>query len=203
MRRSCCRKSCWASRCLPVSSRSGVGRGFITLVIGHVTLTMCFTTVAHSRGVARLRSGARGSGDGSRRDAVRGLRARRVCRRSRRRSQPLISWPSPFRSTISSSRVLRRARARRRCRCASIRKCASAFRRRSTPFRRCCSRFVAVALGLAALVAAQPRARASGHVVTSLARAPDNAFHGIQLVCLASEFHHHRPSRADAGRDRL
>jgi putrescine transport system permease protein len=24
----------------------GVGRGFITLVIGHVTLTMCFTTVA-------------------------------------------------------------------------------------------------------------------------------------------------------------
>ncbi len=56
----------------------GVGRGFITLVIGHVTLTMCFTTVAILAALRDQRSGARRSGDGSRGDAFGSLCPRRV-----------------------------------------------------------------------------------------------------------------------------
>ena len=56
----------------------GFERGFVTLVIAHATFTMCFTSVVLLAALRGLRSVARGSGDGSRRDADAGLHAGRA-----------------------------------------------------------------------------------------------------------------------------
>ncbi len=101
-----------------------IERGFLTVVIAHATLGMCFVTVIVYARLATF--------DRSLEEAAMDLGASPLA------TFFLVTLPllarllrlafcshSPFHSTISYSRALRRGRAQRRCRCASTVPCAS------------------------------------------------------------------------------
>ena len=151
----------------------GVGRGFITLVIGHVTLTMCFTTVAI---LAALRDS-----DPALEEAAMDLGATpfgAFVRVALPQIAPAIVTAYLLAFTLSLDDLVIASFATGPGATTLPMRIYSQVRLGVSPQINAISTlllaFVAVALGLAALVSSR-RARRDGQVVTSLARAPDNA----------------------------
>lgn len=151
----------------------GVGRGFITLVIGHVTLTMCFTTVAI---LAALRDG-----DPALEEAAMDLGATpfgAFVRVALPQIAPAIVTAYLLAFTLSLDDLVIASFATGPGATTLPMRIYSQVRLGVSPQINAISTLllalVAVALGLAALVSSR-RARRDGQVMTSLARAPDNA----------------------------
>jgi putrescine transport system permease protein len=151
----------------------GVGRGFITLVIGHVTLTMCFTTVAI---LAALRDS-----DPALEEAAMDLGATPLgafVRVALPQIAPAIVTAYLLAFTLSLDDLVIASFATGPGATTLPMRIYSQVRLGVSPQINAISTLllalVAVALGLAALVSFR-RARRDGQVVTSLARAPDNA----------------------------
>ena len=151
----------------------GVGRGFITLVIGHVTLTMCFTTVAI---LAALRDS-----DPALEEAAMDLGATpfgAFVRVALPQIAPAIVTAYLLAFTLSLDDLVIASFATGPGATTLPMRIYSQVRLGVSPQINAISTLllalVAVALGLAALVSSG-RARRDGQVVTSLARAPDNA----------------------------
>ncbi|MGZ9409766.1 MAG: ABC transporter permease [Methylocystis sp.] len=151
----------------------GVGRGFITLVIGHVTLTMCFTTVAI---LAALRDS-----DPALEEAAMDLGATpfgAFVRVALPQIAPAIVTAYLLAFTLSLDDLVIASFATGPGATTLPMRIYSQVRLGVSPQINAISTLllalVAVALGLAALVSSR-RARRDGQVVTSLARAPDNA----------------------------
>ena len=151
----------------------GVGRGFITLVIGHVTLTMCFTTVAI---LAALRDS-----DPALEEAAMDLGATpfgAFVRVALPQIAPAIVTAYLLAFTLSLDDLVIASFATGPGATTLPMRIYSQVRLGVSPQINAISTlllaFVAVALGLAALVSSR-RARRDGQVMTSLARAPDNA----------------------------
>ena len=151
----------------------GVGRGFITLVIGHVTLTMCFTTVAI---LAALRDS-----DPALEEAAMDLGATPLgafVRVALPQIAPAIVTAYLLAFTLSLDDLVIASFATGPGATTLPMRIYSQVRLGVSPQINAISTLllalVAVALGLAALVSSR-RARRDGQVVTSLARAPDNA----------------------------
>ncbi|MGZ9116899.1 MAG: ABC transporter permease, partial [Methylocystis sp.] len=151
----------------------GVGRGFITLVIGHVTLTMCFTTVAI---LAALRDR-----DPALEEAAMDLGATPLgafVRVALPQIAPAIVTAYLLAFTLSLDDLVIASFATGPGATTLPMRIYSQVRLGVSPQINAISTLllalVAVALGLAALVSSR-RARRDGQVVTSLARAPDNA----------------------------
>jgi len=151
----------------------GVGRGFITLVIGHVTLTMCFTTVAI---LAALRDS-----DPALEEAAMDLGATpfgAFVRVALPQITPAIVTAYLLAFTLSLDDLVIASFATGPGATTLPMRIYSQVRLGVSPQINAISTLllalVAVALGLAALVSSR-RARRDGQVVTSLARAPDNA----------------------------
>ncbi|WP_018407759.1 ABC transporter permease [Methylocystis rosea] len=151
----------------------GVGRGFITLVIGHVTLTMCFTTVAI---LAALRDS-----DPALEEAAMDLGATpfgAFVRVALPQIAPAIVTAYLLAFTLSLDDLVIASFATGPGATTLPMRIYSQVRLGVSPQINAISTLllalVAVALGLAALVSSS-RARRDGQVVTSLARAPDNA----------------------------
>lgn len=151
----------------------GVGRGFITLVIGHVTLTMCFTTVAI---LAALRDR-----DPALEEAAMDLGATPLgafIRVALPQIAPAIVTAYLLAFTLSLDDLVIASFATGPGATTLPMRIYSQVRLGVSPQINAISTLllalVAVALGLAALVSSR-RARRDGQVVTSLARAPDNA----------------------------
>lgn len=151
----------------------GVGRGFITLVIGHVTLTMCFTTVAI---LAALRDS-----DPALEEAAMDLGATPLgafVRVALPQIAPAIVTAYLLAFTLSLDDLVIASFATGPGATTLPMRIYSQVRLGVSPQINAISTLllalVAVALGLAALVSSS-RARRDGQVVTSLARAPDNA----------------------------
>ena len=151
----------------------GVGRGFITLVIGHVTLTMCFTTVAI---LAALRDR-----DPALEEAAMDLGATPLgafIRVALPQIAPAIVTAYLLAFTLSLDDLVIASFATGPGATTLPMRIYSQVRLGVSPQINAISTLllalVAVALGLAALVSFR-RARRDGQVVTSLARAPDNA----------------------------
>ena len=151
----------------------GVGRGFITLVIGHVTLTMCFTTVAI---LASLRDS-----DPALEEAAMDLGATpfgAFVRVALPQIAPAIVTAYLLAFTLSLDDLVIASFATGPGATTLPMRIYSQVRLGVSPQINAISTLllalVAVALGLAALVSSS-RARRDGQVVTSLARAPDNA----------------------------
>jgi putrescine transport system permease protein len=151
----------------------GVGRGFITLVIGHVTLTMCFTTVAI---LAALRDR-----DPALEEAAMDLGATPLgafVRVALPQIAPAIVTAYLLAFTLSLDDLVIASFATGPGATTLPMRIYSQVRLGVSPQINAISTLllalVAVALGLAALVSFR-RARRDGQVVTSLARAPDNA----------------------------
>jgi putrescine transport system permease protein len=151
----------------------GVGRGFITLVIGHVTLTMCFTTVAI---LAALRDR-----DPALEEAAMDLGATPLgafVRVALPQIAPAIVTAYLLAFTLSLDDLVIASFATGPGATTLPMRIYSQVRLGVSPQINAISTLllalVAVALGLAALVSSS-RARRDGQVVTSLARAPDNA----------------------------
>jgi len=151
----------------------GVGRGFITLVIGHVTLTMCFTTVAI---LAALRDS-----DPALEEAAMDLGATpfgAFVRVALPQIAPAIVTAYLLAFTLSLDDLVIASFATGPGATTLPMRIYSQVRLGVSPQINAISTLllalVAVALGLAALVSSR-RARRDGQVMTSLARAPDNA----------------------------
>lgn len=151
----------------------GVGRGFITLVIGHVTLTMCFTTVAI---LAALRVS-----DPALEEAAMDLGATpfgAFVRVALPQIAPAIVTAYLLAFTLSLDDLVIASFATGPGATTLPMRIYSQLRLGVSPQINAISTLllalVAVALGLAALVSSG-RARRDGQVMTSLARAPDNA----------------------------
>jgi len=151
----------------------GVGRGFITLVIGHVTLTMCFTTVAI---LAALRDS-----DPALEEAAMDLGATpfgAFVRVALPQIAPAIVTAYLLAFTLSLDDLVIASFATGPGATTLPMRIYSQVRLGVSPQINAISTLllalVAVALGLAALVSSG-RARRDGQVMTSLARAPDNA----------------------------
>lgn len=151
----------------------GVGRGFITLVVGHVTLTMCFTTVAI---LAALRDS-----DPALEEAAMDLGATpfgAFVRVALPQIAPAIVTAYLLAFTLSLDDLVIASFATGPGATTLPMRIYSQVRLGVSPQINAISTLllalVAVALGLAALVSFG-RARRDGQVVTSLARAPDNA----------------------------
>ncbi len=151
----------------------GVGRGFITLVIGHVTLTMCFTTVAI---LAALRDS-----DPALEEAAMDLGATpfgAFVRVALPQIAPAIVTAYLLAFTLSLDDLVIASFATGPGATTLPMRIYSQVRLGVSPQINAISTLllalVAVALGLAALVSSG-RARRDAQVVTSLARAPDNA----------------------------
>ncbi|MGJ0534918.1 ABC transporter permease [Methylocystis sp.] len=151
----------------------GVGRGFITLVIGHVTLTMCFTTVAI---LAALRDS-----DPALEEAAMDLGATpfgAFVRVALPQIAPAIVTAYLLAFTLSLDDLVIASFATGPGATTLPMRIYSQVRLGVSPQINAISTLllalVAVALGLAALVSSR-RARRDSQVVTSLARAPDNA----------------------------
>ncbi|MDP3552463.1 ABC transporter permease [Methylocystis sp.] len=151
----------------------GVGRGFITLVIGHVTLTMCFTTVAI---LAALRDS-----DPALEEAAMDLGATpfgAFVRVALPQIAPAIVTAYLLAFTLSLDDLVIASFATGPGATTLPMRIYSQVRLGVSPQINAISTLllalVAVALGLAALVSFR-RSRRDGQVVTSLARAPDNA----------------------------
>jgi putrescine transport system permease protein len=151
----------------------GVGRGFITLVIGHVTLTMCFTTVVI---LAALRDS-----DPALEEAAMDLGATPLgafVRVALPQIAPAIVTAYLLAFTLSLDDLVIASFATGPGATTLPMRIYSQVRLGVSPQINAISTLllalVAVALGLAALVSFR-RARRDGQVVTSLARAPDNA----------------------------
>ncbi|PWB88974.1 putrescine ABC transporter permease PotI [Methylocystis sp. MitZ-2018] len=151
----------------------GVGRGFITLVVGHVTLTMCFTTVAI---LAALRDS-----DPALEEAAMDLGATpfgAFVRVALPQIAPAIVTAYLLAFTLSLDDLVIASFATGPGATTLPMRIYSQVRLGVSPQINAISTLllalVAVALGLAALVSSS-RARRDGQVVTSLARAPDNA----------------------------
>jgi len=151
----------------------GVGRGFITLVIGHVTLTMCFTTVAI---LAALRDS-----DPALEEAAMDLGATpfgAFVRVALPQIAPAIVTAYLLAFTLSLDDLVIASFSTGPGATTLPMRIYSQVRLGVSPQINAISTLllalVAVALGLAALVSSR-RARRDGQVVTSLARAPDNA----------------------------
>jgi putrescine transport system permease protein len=151
----------------------GVGRGFITLVIGHVTLTMCFTTVAI---LAALRDS-----DPALEEAAMDLGATpfgAFVRVALPQIAPAIVTAYLLAFTLSLDDLVIASFATGPGATTLPMRIYSQVRLGVSPQINAISTLllalVAVALGLAALVSSG-RARRDCQVVTSLARAPDNA----------------------------
>jgi len=150
----------------------GVGRGFITLVIGHVTLTMCFTTVAI---LAALRDS-----DPALEEAAMDLGATpfgAFVRVALPQIAPAIVTAYLLAFTLSLDDLVIASFATGPGATTLPMRIYSQVRLGVSPQINAISTLllalVAVALGLAALVSSG-RARRDGQVVTSLARTPDN-----------------------------
>lgn len=151
----------------------GVGRGFMTLVIGHVTLTMCFTTVAI---LAALRDS-----DPALEEAAMDLGATpfgAFVRVALPQIAPAIVTAYLLAFTLSLDDLVIASFATGPGATTLPMRIYSQLRLGVSPQINAISTLllalVAVALGLAALVSSR-RARRDGQVMTSLARAPDNA----------------------------
>lgn len=151
----------------------GVGRGFITLVIGHVTLTMCFTTVAI---LAALRDS-----DPALEEAAMDLGATpfgAFVRVALPQIAPAIVTAYLLAFTLSLDDLVIASFATGPGATTLPMRIYSQIRLGVSPQINAISTLllalVAVALGLAALVSSR-RARRDSQVVTSVARAPDNA----------------------------
>lgn len=151
----------------------GVGRGFITLVIGHVTLTMCFTTVAI---LAALRDS-----DPALEEAAMDLGATpfgAFVRVALPQIAPAIVTAYLLAFTLSLDDLVIASFATGPGATTLPMRIYSQVRLGVSPQINAISTLllalVAVALGLAALVSSR-RARRDGRVMTSRARAPDNA----------------------------
>jgi putrescine transport system permease protein len=151
----------------------GVGRGFVTLVIGHVTLTMCFTTVAI---LAALRDS-----DPALEEAAMDLGATpfgAFVRVALPQIAPAIVTAYLLAFTLSLDDLVIASFATGPGATTLPMRIYSQVRLGVSPQINAISTLllalVAVALGLAALVSSG-RARRDSQVVTSLARAPDNA----------------------------
>jgi len=151
----------------------GVGRGFITLVIGHVTLTMCFTTVAI---LAALRDS-----DPALEEAAMDLGATpfgAFVRVALPQFAPAIVTAYLLAFTLSLDDLVIASFATGPGATTLPMRIYSQIRLGVSPQINAISTLllalVAVALGLAALVSSR-RARRDSQVVTSLAGAPDNA----------------------------
>ena len=77
-----------------------VDRGFWTVTLAHITLTVCFVTVVVQSRLLDLRPQPRGGGDGSRLPAAEDLPHRHAAADRRRRSRRAGCSPSRCRSTI-------------------------------------------------------------------------------------------------------
>ncbi len=150
----------------------GVGRGFITLVIGHVTLTMCFTTVAI---LAALRDS-----DPALEEAAMDLGATpfgAFVRVALPQIAPAIVTAYLLAFTLSLDDLVIASFATGPGATTLPMRIYSQVRLGVSPQINAISTLllalVAVALGLAALVSSR-RARRDGQVMTSLAGAPDN-----------------------------
>ncbi|MBI5312332.1 MAG: ABC transporter permease [Methylocystis sp.] len=150
----------------------GVGRGFVTLVIGHVTLTMCFTTVAI---LAALRDS-----DPALEEAAMDLGATpfgAFVRVALPQIAPAIVTAYLLAFTLSLDDLVIASFATGPGATTLAMRIYSQVRLGVSPQINAISTLllalVAVALGLAALVSSR-RARRDGQVMTSLAGAPDN-----------------------------
>lgn len=150
----------------------GVGRGFVTLVIGHVTLTMCFTTVAI---LAALRDS-----DPALEEAAMDLGATpfgAFVRVALPQIAPAIVTAYLLAFTLSLDDLVIASFATGPGATTLPMRIYSQVRLGVSPQINAISTLllalVAVALGLAALVSSR-RARRDGQVMTSLAGAPDN-----------------------------
>ena len=97
----------------------GVDFGLLTIIVGHATFCVVIVYNNVDRPAAAAAAVARGGLGRPRRRLVHDVPAGDAARHAARRCCRAACWPSPCRSTRSSSRTSRPAPARRRSRCGS------------------------------------------------------------------------------------